>query len=128
MGEYECPVSNTGSDRLIFPNIPVADLDRARAFFAALGFSFNEGFCDDKALCMLVSDKAMVMLLKRPFFQEFLAEGRAIADTATHTGVMLAVSCATREAVDELYEAAIGNGGATVREPEDHGFMYGRAF
>jgi len=42
--------------RQIFVNLPVRDLRASRAFFTKLGFTFNEHFCDDKALCMIVAE------------------------------------------------------------------------
>ena len=44
--------------RLIFVNLPVADLRRAMAFFGELGFAFDERFTDESAACMVVSDQA----------------------------------------------------------------------
>ena len=40
--------------RMLLPNIPVADLERSKTFFAALGFPFNPAFTDETAACMLV--------------------------------------------------------------------------
>ena len=53
--------------RMLFVNIPVADLERSKAFFAKLGFSFNPNFTDETAACMLVGEQASVMLLRRHF-------------------------------------------------------------
>ena len=41
--------------RKIFVNLPVEDLDRSVAFFAALGFGFNPQFTDANATCMVVA-------------------------------------------------------------------------
>ncbi|MCX7928957.1 MAG: glyoxalase/bleomycin resistance/extradiol dioxygenase family protein, partial [Patescibacteria group bacterium] len=35
----------------IFVNLPIKDLNRTRDFWTKLGFSVNEQFSDDKALC-----------------------------------------------------------------------------
>ena len=40
--------------RMLFVNIPVTDLERSKAFFAKLGFSYNAMFTDESAACMLV--------------------------------------------------------------------------
>ena len=47
--------------RMLFLNLPVADLERSKAFFAGLGFSFNPGFTDETAACMLVGEQAFVI-------------------------------------------------------------------
>ncbi|WP_209309137.1 hypothetical protein [Blastococcus sp. CT_GayMR16] len=38
--------------RTLFVNMPVADLERSKAFFATLGFSFNPNFTDETAAWM----------------------------------------------------------------------------
>jgi len=42
--------------------------------------------------------------------------------------VLTALQLESREAVDRLTDMALANGGGVVRDAEDHGFMYGRAF
>src|SRR6476659_2811103 len=74
--------------RMLFVNIPVADVERSKAFFAKLGFSYNPMFTDETAACMLVGEHAYVMLLGREKFAEFAK--LPIADPATHT---LALYC-----------------------------------
>jgi len=44
--------------RMLFVNIPVADIERSKAFFARLGFSFHPMFTDETAACMLVGEQA----------------------------------------------------------------------
>ena len=56
--------------RMLFVNMPVADLERSKAFFAKLGFSYNPMFTDETAACMLVGEHAFVMLLSREKFAE----------------------------------------------------------
>ena len=51
--------------RTLFVNLPVADVEHSKAFFAKLGFSFNPTFTDETAACMLVGEHAFVMLLGR---------------------------------------------------------------
>jgi len=112
--------------RMIFLNLPVADLDRAKTFFGALGFTFNEQFTDENAACMVVSDTAFVMLLRREFFASFTS--RPVADAGAPLEAMTAVSADSREDVDALAEAALRAGGTPAGEPQDHGFMYARSF
>ena len=57
--------------RMLFVNIPVADLERSKAFFATLGFSYDPMFTDETAACMLVGKHAFVMLLSREKLAEF---------------------------------------------------------
>ena len=112
--------------RMLFVNLPVQDLTKAVAFFASLGFEFNEQFTDDKAACIIVSDQACVMLLATPFFSTFTA--KEVADAGTTTEAILAVSAQSREEVDVLVDQALALGGGAGKEPSDEGFMYGRSF
>ena len=114
------------NDRMIFVNLPVRDLARTQAFFRTLGFEFNPKFTDEKAACMIVSDKAFVMLLAEPFFKTFT--DNEIADTRKHTEALLCLSCPSREAVDQMVKRALEAGGRNAKPPQDHGFMYGWSF
>src|SRR4051812_6737382 len=112
--------------RMLFVNLPVADIERTKAFFAKLGFTFNPMFSDDTAACMLVGEHAFVMLLTREKFAEFAK--LPLADPTTHTLALYAFSVASRGEVDAVSAAALEAGGTEVDDAEDHGFMYSRSF
>lgn len=112
--------------RKVFINLAVSDLKRSMAFFTALGFAFNPKFTDDNAACMILSDEGYVMLLAKPFFQGFTK--KEICDTSSHTECLVALSCESRAAVDELVNKALAAGGTRAMDPTDHGFMYGWSF
>jgi uncharacterized protein len=114
------------SPRKIFVNLPVRDLERAKEFFARLGFGFNRQFTDTKAACMVVSEEAYVMLVTEPFFKTFTSKN--LCDTRTHTEGLFALSCASRAEVDEMVGKAVAAGGTHAMDPVDHGFMYGWSF
>jgi predicted lactoylglutathione lyase len=112
--------------RKLFVNIAVEDLPRSVEFFGKLGFSFDPFFTDETATCMLVGEDAYFMLVTRERFGEFRA--KPLADAATQTEAIYAVSAETREEVDDLVEKALAEGGSPAKEPMDQGFMYGRSF
>jgi uncharacterized protein len=112
--------------RKIFVNLAVRDLKKSMQFFSTLGLEFNPKFTDDNAACMIVSDEAFVMLLTEPFFKTFTR--REPCDTTRHTEVLVALSCGSREEVDQLVKKAVAAGGTHAMEPQDHGFMYGWSF
>jgi predicted lactoylglutathione lyase len=112
--------------RLLFLNLPVADLAAARAFFGRLGFDFDEKFCDEGAACMVVSAQAYVMLLQRERFADFVT--RPVADANAATALTVCVSAADRAEVDALAAAAASAGAAPAKDPQDYGFMYQRSF
>lgn len=110
--------------RMIFVNLPVADLAASMAFYEALGFENNPHFTDETAACMVCSEAINVMLLTHAKWRTFT--NRPIPPT-TSSEVMLALSCDSREAVDAMNEAAATKGGtADINPPQDLGFMYNR--
>ncbi len=112
--------------RLLFLNLPVADLPASRTFFDRLGFDFDERFCDDQAACMVVSDQAYVMLLQRDRFADFVT--KPVADASEATALTVAVSADDREAVDAFADAALAAGAGAAKDPQNYGFMYQRSF
>jgi uncharacterized protein len=110
----------------IFMNLPVKNLDRSMDFFAALGFDFNPKFTNEHGACMVIAENIYAMLLTEPMFKGFTP--KEIADATKTTEVMTALSCESRKAVDAFLEKAIEAGATETRDPQDHGFMYGRAF
>jgi predicted lactoylglutathione lyase len=112
--------------RTIFVNLPVTDLERAKAFYAALGFTNNAQFTDDTAAAMVIEENIMVMLLTREKFAGFLAG--PIGDPAQATSVLHAISAADRAECDDLLARALAAGGKPWMPAQDHGFMYGTSF
>ena len=112
--------------RLLFANMPVRDVVATRAFFEGLGFEFNEIFSDENTASMIVSDQATVMFLSESRFKDFISD--SITDTTQSREVLMCISAESRDEVDSLVDSAIAAGGSSWMEPQDHGFMYGRAF
>jgi uncharacterized protein len=110
-----------------FVNLPVKDLGKAREFFGALGFSFDEQFTDEKATRMIVSPETSVMLAVEPFFKTFI-EPQDVADTSKSREVVVGLSAESREQVDDLADRAVAAGAESLGEPEDDGSMYMRGF
>ncbi len=115
------------ANKQIFVNLAVKNLDKSKAFFAALGYTFNEKFTDANAACLVIQEDSIhAMLLVEDFFKTFTS--KRIADTATSTEVLLCLSCDSRAEVDALVAKAVAAGGTTPRAPQDYGFMYGHGF
>lgn len=112
--------------RMLFVNLPVRDLQKSMAFFTALGFTYNQQFTDEKAACMIVSDQAFVMLLTEPFFRGFMKN--ELCDTSKYSETLLALSCESREDVNQMVQKAIEAGGRHAMDSTDHGFMYSWSF
>jgi uncharacterized protein len=110
----------------IFVNLPVQDLNKTIEFFTKFGFRFNPQFTDENATCMIVGEDIFVMLLVEKFFKTFTK--KEICDTTKNIEVIVALSAESREKVDQMINKAIEAGGRESREPQDHGWMYGRSF
>ncbi|MDJ0946161.1 MAG: VOC family protein [Kiloniellales bacterium] len=109
----------------VYINLPVADLGRSRAFFEALGFGFDDAFGDETALGMTINESCFAMLLTHEKFAQFTP--RPIADAGKTTEVLTALQVESRDEVDRLVGIALAEGGSSPRDPQDHGFLYGRA-
>ena len=110
----------------IFVNLPVKDLKKSMKFFTSLGYTFNPQFTDETAACMVISDDIYAMLLTHPKFKQFTP--KAVCDATKSTEVMIALSCESRQHVDDLVRKATAAGGSTYADRKDYGFMYQHGF
>jgi predicted lactoylglutathione lyase len=99
--------------RMLFVNMPVADVERSKAFFAKLGFSYNPMLTDETAACMLVGEHAFVMLLSRERFAEFAK--LPIADPTTHTLALYCSSVSSRDGLMSTITLLISSPGSSCR-------------
>ncbi len=113
--------------KMIFVNLPVADLSRSQSFYEAVGFTNNPQFSNDQASAMVWSETIHVMLLTHDFWKTFTS--KIIPDAATTAQVMLCLSLDSRDEIDKLVETARAAGGKVDPTPtQDMAFMYGRSF
>ena len=109
----------------MFVNLPVTDLERAKAFYTALGFPINPAFTDHNAACVVVEeDHSYFMILVREYFQTFT--DLPIGDPAVNPSVSTAIFLDSREAVDKAVADGLAAGGSEARPASDYGFMYQR--
>ena len=115
--------------KLIFVNLPVADVAKATAFYEAIGCTKDDRFSQaGQAAAMVWSDTISFMLLSHDFYKGFLPH-KEIADTRATNAVLLCLSRESRAEVDAITQAAATAGGiADPRPAQDMGFMYGRSF
>ena len=112
--------------KMIFVNLPVANVAKATAFYEAIGFEKNPQFSNEQASCMVWSDAIHVMLLGHDFYRTFTT--KQIADTHQTSAALIALSRDSRAEVDAITDAAITAGGRQTRDTDDMGFMYSRPF
>lgn len=109
----------------MFVNLPVTDLERAKAFYTALGFTINPQFSDHNAACVIVEeDHSYFMILVREYFQTFT--DLPIGDPKVSPSVSTAIFLDSRAAVDATVTDGLAAGGSENRPASDYGFMYQR--
>src|SRR5215217_796903 len=109
----------------MFVNLPVTDLERAKAFYTAVGFTINPKFTDHNAACVVVEDgHNYFMILVREFFQTFTK--LPIGDNAVNPAVSTAIFLDSRDAVDDAVTSGLAAGGTEPQPASDYGFMYQR--
>lgn len=109
-------------------NLPVKDVKRSKAFFTALGFSFNPNYGDsDESTCLMVGEKqTIVMLFAEPSFKNFTSH--PVADTQLVSEVLLSFDLESKEAVDALFGKVEAAGGTIFKKPGGNEWMYGGGF
>jgi len=111
----------------IFVNLPVADVDRAKAFYSGLGWTINENFTDENAACVVIDETTYLMVLRRDFYATFLDGRKEVGDPETTSLALISFDLPSREAVDE-FAAKVEEAGGRVGPVRDLGFMYQREF
>lgn len=112
--------------RMIFVNLPIKNLNATKTFFAALGFSFNPDFSDDKTACMIIEQNIFAMLMEEDRFRDFI--NNDISDATQAQEVLIALSAGSRAEVDDMLAKALAGGGKPWKPIQDLGFMYGCSF
>lgn len=111
----------------IIVTMAVRDLDKSRAFFSALGYTFDPTFSHQQAALMVITEGSIsAMLMSEAFFSSF--HSRQITNTQEAVEMWLCLSCESREEVDSLVARAVALGASATGEPDEHGFMYGHGF
>jgi len=114
------------SGRMIFLNLPVQDLGRARSFYEALGFRINEHSSDKGTASVVVDENIVVTLLTAERFAD-LVVGEAGAP-AGGTGVIPCLTTEDRAEVDDLVRRALDAGGQPGLPAREEGASYTGSF
>lgn len=114
--------------KMIFVNLPVADVAAATAFYEAIGMTRNPAFSNEQASAMVWSDTISFMLLSHDFFRTFTP--KAIPDARVTAQTLICLSADSRAEVDAILARAAAAGGSIdpVSAQEVNDFMYGRSF
>lgn len=110
-------------------NLPVKDVAKSKAFYAAMGFQFDTSQGDNTdSACMIIGERhAVVMLFGIERMEHFMRI--KTADTSVGSQMLISIDAESREEVLQLADRARQNGGSVFSEPEDiQGWMYGCGF
>jgi uncharacterized protein len=94
----------------IYINLITKDLTKSTAFYAAIGFTKNEMFSDENACAMAFSDEIIFMLLTEEFARKF-DDNKQFVDQKKTVSAYYALSCDSKEEVDEFCAKAKEAGG-----------------
>ena len=105
-------------------SLPVTDLSRARAFYAALGLAFDDRFSDATTARVVVSDAISLMLMTRDRFADFAPH--PVGDPWAESLILVSLSRESREDVIACMAAGVAAGGTdTGQVDEVEGAFYG---
>jgi len=111
----------------LFITCPVASVERAAAFYTALGWTYNAAMSDDNVACFAIAPEQYVMLGSREMYASVGGIEALVGTPDTPSKVTVSFDLGSREAVDALVERARAAGGR-VGDIDDYPFMYQRQF
>ncbi|QHC72862.1 VOC family protein [Rathayibacter sp. VKM Ac-2805] len=111
----------------LFITCPVDDVERATAFYTALGWTLNAEMSREDVSCFAIGPGTSVMLASRAMYESVGATEELIGAPGTPSKVTVSFDLDSREAVDELVERAAAAGGR-IGDTDDYPFMYQRQF
>lgn len=111
----------------LFITCPVESVERATAFYTALGWTLDTGMSGPDASCFAIAPEQYVMLGSREMYAGVGATEELIGPPGTPSKITVSFELSSREAVDELVERAAAAGGR-VGDTDDYPFMYQRQF
>lgn len=107
-------------------NFAIKDVERTKKFWQALGFSFNEEMTNERAVTVVLKEGQLyAMFITEDFFKTLTEKPLPVPGTSQ---VVVALSCNSREEIDEVIRLALENGASQHEEPQDYGWMYQNSF
>ena len=111
----------------LFITCPVESVERATAFYTALGWTLNAEMSDHNVSCFAIAPEQYVMLGSREMYASVGGVEELIGGPDTPSKVTVSFDLASREAVDEIVDRA-GAAGGRNGEPDDYPFLYQSPF
>jgi len=111
----------------LFITCPVENVERATAFYIALGWTLNAEMSGPNVSCFAIAPDQYVMLGSREMYAGVGGVEELVGGPDTPSKVTVSFDLASREAVDDLVERAAA-AGARIGDTDDYPFMYQRQF
>ena len=86
---------------IVFINLKTEDVHRSRSFFTSLGFSIEETFSNEMAICVIINETTRVMLLVEDHFRNFTS--KQLVNATVSTEVLVSLGLPSKQAVIELF-------------------------
>lgn len=113
------------SNKTIFINLPVNDLEKSKRFYTQLGFIHYPAFTGKSQVCMAWSDQILVMLQAKGFFN--VGNNRSVAEAKLQLSATFTIGVQSYAMVNEIIDNGIQAGGKEAGPMIDEGFMQVRA-
>ncbi len=113
-------------NRTIISHFATKHVQRARAFYTALGFTVDEAMSGETNVCMVISETIRAMFSAEAAFASF--SPKPPCDPSKFLEVLSCLTCASRAEMDATIQKALAAGGSVFEEAEDHGAMYAHSF
>ena len=91
----------------LFITCPVESVERATAFYAALGWTLNAEMSDHNVSCFAIAPEQYVMLGSRDMYASVGGAETLVGGRGTPSKVTVSFDLGSREAVDELIERLV---------------------
>jgi predicted lactoylglutathione lyase len=111
----------------LFITCPVESVERATAFYTALGWTLNAEMSDHNVSCFAIAPEQYVMLGSREMYASVGGAEELVGGPDTPSKVTVSFDLRSRAAVDDLVERA-GAAGGRIGDTDDYDFMYQRQF
>src|SRR5215212_4349982 len=95
----------------LFITCPVESVERATAFYTALGWTLNAEMSDHNVSCFAIAPEQYVMLGSREMYASVGGLEQLVGGPDTPSKVTVSFELGSREAVDDLTERADAAGG-----------------
>lgn len=111
----------------VYMSCPVENVERATAFYTALGWVLNAEMSGDGVSCFAIANDHYVMLSSRDAYASVGGVEALIGGPDTPSKITVSFDLDSREAVDQLVERARVAGGR-IGDTDEYPFMYQRQF